>query len=74
MYDSLRAIWRFRYIPSQQLAALHGAVAVTLGILVGGLFEYNLGDSEVLMMFVSVIAIAYAAIRNTESEGRFPVS
>lgn len=45
---------------------LHGAVAVTIGILVGGLFEYNLGDSEVLMMFVATISLAYAALANTK--------
>jgi hypothetical protein len=28
------------------------------------LFEYNLGNSEVLMMFVSVVDLAYAALQN----------
>ncbi|MBV8571757.1 MAG: O-antigen ligase family protein [Acidobacteriaceae bacterium] len=45
------------------LFVLHGAVAVILGVLVGGLFEYNLGDSEVLMMFVCVVALAYCALK-----------
>jgi len=35
---------------------------------VGGVAEYNLGDSEVLMMFVSVIAIGYAAFENLDAE------
>jgi O-antigen ligase len=47
---------------SQELFFLHGMVAVTIAILVEGIFEYNLGDSEVLMMFVSVVALEYAAI------------
>ncbi len=47
---------------SQERFILQGAIAVTIGILVGGVFEYNLGDSEVLMMFVSVLALGYAAI------------
>ncbi len=46
---------------SQEIFILHGAIAVTIGILVGGIFEYNLGDSEVLMMFCSVVALGYAA-------------
>jgi putative inorganic carbon (hco3(-)) transporter len=50
--------------PSQELFLLHGTIAVTIGILVGGLFEYNLGDSEVLMMFVSVVGLAYAALQH----------
>lgn len=53
--------------PSQQLFVLHGTIAVTIGILVGGLFEYNLGDSEVLMMFVSVVGLGYAGLKSLES-------
>ncbi len=64
LYDSFRAIARARGARSQELFILHGMVAVTIGVLVGGIFEYNLGDSEVLMMFVSVVSLEYAAIQN----------
>jgi putative inorganic carbon (HCO3(-)) transporter len=64
LWDCLRAL-RFARRPSTELFLLHGTVAVILGVLVGGLFEYNLGDSEVLMMFVSVLSLGYAAIRNS---------
>jgi putative inorganic carbon (hco3(-)) transporter len=60
--DCFAAIRRLNGRPSQELFLLHSTVAVTIGILVGGLFEYNLGDSEVLMMFVSVVALGYAAV------------
>lgn len=60
-WDFVTAIVRLKGTRSLQLAILHGAIAVTIGILVGGLFEYNLGDSEVLMMFVAVVAVGYAA-------------
>lgn len=62
LWDCFHGIWQCGPAPSQELFVLHAAVAVTIGILVGGLFEYNLGDSEVLMMFVSVIGLAYAAL------------
>jgi putative inorganic carbon (HCO3(-)) transporter len=62
VWDCARGIVRLRGVPSQELFLLHGTIAVTIGILVGGIFEYNLGDSEVLMMFVSVVALAYAAL------------
>lgn len=62
VWDCVRGIPRARR-PSQELFLLHGTIAVTIGILVGGLFEYNLGDSEVLMMFVCVIGLAYAALK-----------
>jgi putative inorganic carbon (HCO3(-)) transporter len=46
-------------------AILHGAIAVTMAILAEGFFEYNLGDSEVLTMFLSVLACGYVAARTT---------
>jgi putative inorganic carbon (hco3(-)) transporter len=67
LWDCARAISRAGRARSQQLAVLHGAIAVIIGVLVGGLAEYNLGDSEVLMMFVSVIALGYAAIQNVKA-------
>ncbi len=46
-----------------------------LGILVGGIFEYNLGDSEVLMMFVSVSALGYVAVaRSTAVRLHTPIA
>ena len=38
----------------------HAAVAATVGMLVGGLFEFNFGDSEVLMLYLFVITIPFA--------------
>ena len=68
VWDCSRAIFRAGRSRSQQLSVLHGTIAVIIGVLVGGLAEYNLGDSEVLMMFVSVVALAYAAIQNVNIE------
>jgi putative inorganic carbon (HCO3(-)) transporter len=42
-------------------AILEGCIAAMIGVLVGGLFEHNLGDSEMLQMFLSVVAIGYVA-------------
>jgi putative inorganic carbon (hco3(-)) transporter len=41
-------------------AFAHGGVAVVIAILTEGFFEVNLGDSEVLRMFLTVVACAYA--------------
>jgi O-antigen ligase len=38
---------------------LHGAVAATLGVMGEGFFEHNLGDSEVLTMFLVAISCGY---------------
>ena len=72
IYDSVRALLAMpRGTKSQEVFVLNGTIAVTIGILVGGIFEYNLGDSEVLMMFVSVLALAYAAINNLNVQSGF---
>jgi len=41
---------------------LHGGIAVVLAILAEGFVEYNLGDSEVLTMFLVVTACGYLAL------------
>jgi putative inorganic carbon (HCO3(-)) transporter len=63
-WDCAQAIRKIGPERSQGLFVLHGTLAVILGVLAVGIFEYNLGDSEVLMMFVSVLALGYAAIDN----------
>ncbi|HLJ45940.1 MAG TPA: O-antigen ligase family protein [Bryobacteraceae bacterium] len=45
---------------------LHGAIAVMIAMLAEGFFEYNLGDSEPLMMFLAVMAFGYVAIASEE--------
>ncbi len=42
---------------------LHGAIAVIIAVMVGGYFEVNLGDSEVLAMFLAAVACGYSAAR-----------
>ena len=41
---------------------LHGGIAVLLATLAAGFFEHNLGDSEVLTMFLVVVACGYLAL------------
>lgn len=68
VWDAIRGIIRLRGTRSQELFVLHGTIAVVLGILVGGIFEYNLGDSEVLMMFNCVVALSYAAGKSATAD------
>ncbi len=65
VWDCLGALRRAGPARSQQRFLLHGTIAVIIGVLIGGIFEYNLGDSEVLMMFVCVVALGYAAVKNS---------
>lgn len=48
--------------PGDARFVLRGATAVVIATMVAGFFEYNLGDSEVLTMFLVAIACGYAAI------------
>jgi hypothetical protein len=41
---------------------LHAGIAVVLATMAEGVFEYNLGDSEVLTMFLVVVACGYLAL------------
>ncbi len=43
----------------------HGALAVTVAMLSAGMFEYNFGDSEFLMLFLVLVTLPYAADRST---------
>ena len=62
LYDCLRRVLRLPPGRSDLKFVLHGAVAVVLATMIAGLFEYNLGDSEVLTMFLVVAGCAYSAM------------
>jgi len=40
-----------------------GALAAVVALVAAGMFEYNFGDSEVLMLFLVVVTLPYAAYR-----------
>lgn len=65
--DFLRALRKLPRGPGELQAVLHGAVAVTLGVMVAGAFELNLGDSEVLAMFLAALACGYVAVSVVEA-------
>jgi O-antigen ligase len=72
--DSMVALRKVGPARCQERWILHGTIAFMLAILVEGLFEFNLGDSEVLMMFVTVIGLAYAAVESVKSRAGVPES
>jgi O-antigen ligase len=48
---------------------LRGCVATMIAILTGGIFEHNLGDSEVLALFLTAMSCGYAAVESVRHEG-----
>jgi O-antigen ligase len=47
---------------------LHGGIAVVLALVVEGFADVNLGDSEVLTMFLVVVALGYMAVDQSKAE------
>ncbi|MCU0227732.1 MAG: O-antigen ligase family protein [Bryobacterales bacterium] len=60
--------------PRSLSRALHLSVfSAVVAVMVGGLFEYNLGDSEILTMFLVIVAAGYSSgpsPGSTEESGR----
>ncbi|HEY7473386.1 MAG TPA: O-antigen ligase family protein, partial [Vicinamibacterales bacterium] len=52
---------QLRQGPAKSVAA--AGLAAVIGMLAAGLFEYNFGDSEFLMLFLGLITLPYAAAR-----------
>jgi O-antigen ligase len=45
---------------------LRGAVAAVIAIMTTGLFELNLGDSEVLILFLAVVSCGYVVVESVK--------
>ncbi|MFZ1059738.1 MAG: O-antigen ligase family protein, partial [Candidatus Rokuibacteriota bacterium] len=58
-----RALKRLAPGQARERALIAGSVAAIAGFLVAGLFEFNFGDSEVVMVAYAVMAVALAATR-----------
>jgi putative inorganic carbon (hco3(-)) transporter len=67
LYDFFHALRRLPPGRSDERFLLQGGIATVIGIMVSGLFEVNLGDSEVLTVFLVVVACGYVAHRSASS-------
>jgi O-antigen ligase len=68
LYDFWRALRKLPPGPSDERFILRGATAVVIATLVAGFFELNLGDSEVLTMFLTTVACGFTAIALAEKK------
>jgi O-antigen ligase len=65
-------LWRlFRTGESRVLAA--GGLAAVVAMLAAGMFEYNFGDSEFLMLFLVLVTLPFAA-HDVNARGTAPAS
>ncbi len=65
LHDFFQALRRLPPGKSDSRFLLQGGIATVIGIMVSGLFEVNLGDSEVLTVFLVVVACGYVAAYST---------
>jgi O-antigen ligase len=70
LWDYGRALWRTP-ASSDARFMLHGAIAVIIAILAEGFAEYNLGDSEVLTLFLAVVAFGYIASEKWQEDEEY---
>jgi len=62
LYDFARALRRLPAGAAERWV-VHGAVAVTIGVLVSGWYSWNLNSSAVLAIYMAVLGFGYVAIR-----------
>lgn len=74
-------VWDFaktlRQLPAERSDIrflLHGGIAVVLALLIEGFADVNLGDSEVLTMFLVVVGLGYVALDVNRAENSAGVS
>ena len=61
-----RDLWRqLKRGPARALAG--AGLAAVVAMLAAGLFEYNFGDSEFLMLFLGLITLPFAAAQNANA-------
>ncbi|HKW97619.1 MAG TPA: O-antigen ligase family protein [Bryobacteraceae bacterium] len=70
LVDFSRGIRKLPPGPGDARFVLRGAMAVVIATMIGGFFEVNLGDSEVLTMFLVAVACGYMAIAVAADEKR----
>ena len=66
LLDFIRALRRTSAQSSERWV-LHAAIAATLAVLISGFYELNLGDSEVLGLFLAIMACGYVAVKSLET-------
>jgi putative inorganic carbon (HCO3(-)) transporter len=62
LYDFWRGLRVLPPGPGNRKFLLHGGIAIVLATMTEGFAEYNLGDSEVLTMFLVVVACGYLSL------------
>jgi putative inorganic carbon (HCO3(-)) transporter len=68
LWADLARLFKDERVNRVLLATAAGAL---VSMLVAGLFEYNFGDSEFLMLFLLIVTLPFAAVRGSGSGSIF---
>ena len=66
VWNAVLWLRRLRGSPGEAAWVLRAGVAMLLGILATGIFEHNLGDSEILTMTMAAVAFTDCALREAQ--------
>jgi putative inorganic carbon (hco3(-)) transporter len=59
-----KMLWDFGQVRNKEWM-VRGAIAVIVAVMAAGWYEYNLGDGEVLTLFLGIVGAGYASISQT---------
>ena len=62
--------WRAHGCAADDRVLAAAALAAMVAMLAAGMFEYNFGDSEFLMMLLLVVTLPFAAARAPRADAR----
>lgn len=52
--------WKRNVMNPEEKFMIHGTIGIVVSLFVAGMFEYNFGDSEIKMLFLTLITLPYA--------------
>ncbi len=71
LFDLIR--WKRNEMSREEQFMIHGTIGIVISLFVAGMFEYNFGDSEIKMLFLSLITLPYAWHKRLLSEKQIEV-
>lgn len=60
--------WKRNVMNPEEAFMIHGTIGIVISLFVAGMFEYNFGDSEIKMLFLTLITLPYAWHKQTQNQ------
>ena len=66
VWDHRRALNQLPPGRSARRFILHATIAATIGVLIMSCFDLTLGDSEILAVYLAIVALGYRAVHTVQ--------